>query len=118
MTILYTARDPFNPLYGDTMSWQSYIEWSKLHHLRELVSLDNMLCPLAFEPDYESEELYKYMPVDNGYGTDLFTSMDFVLSHLKDTPTYNFMAVIKEPNEECRDIALEGFDFQGYDLLD
>jgi len=118
MAIFYTAREPFNSQYGDGMSWQAYLEWSKLCHLRELVSLDNMLCPLAFKADYESEEIYKFMPVDNGYGTDLFASMDFVLSHLKDKVVYNFLAVIKEPGEECRHVAIDGFEFQGYDLLD
>lgn len=100
------------------MSWQFYKEWSKLSHLRELVSLDNILCPLAFKPDYKSEELYKYMPVENGYGTDLFTSSDFVLTHLKDKSIYNFLAVIKEPGEECKHIPMDGFEFLGYDLLD
>jgi hypothetical protein len=118
MIFWYTARNFFNQFYDDPMNWQSYKEWSRLLHLKELISLDDMLCELAFEIDRESEELYKYYIVDDYYGTDLFNSLDYVLSHVTGKKNFNLLTVVKEPGQECRNIELEGFEFVGYDLLD
>src|SRR6478672_8839663 len=118
MQFYYTARKPFNPsAENKIMSWRSYVEWSKIYHLKELVSLDNMLCELAMEVNYESEEVYNYMLVENGYATDLFNSLEFVLSKVENKSHFNLLTIIKEPAQECRNIVLDGFEFKGYELL-
>ena len=50
--IYYTALEIYDSQTGDEFSWEKYIEWSKLTHLRELVSLDGMLNGLAFKPNF------------------------------------------------------------------
>jgi hypothetical protein len=37
----------FDPASRD--DWQKYIEWSGLTQLREVITLDEILCPLAFD---------------------------------------------------------------------
>src|SRR4051794_7099825 len=43
MPVVYSAVKRFGPDSGE--SWQKYVEWSGLTHLREVVSLDLILCP-------------------------------------------------------------------------
>lgn len=58
MTFLYTIRGAFgNNCDKDGLSWVKYIEWSKLTHLNEVVTLDGMLNEDLIEPDY-NENLY------------------------------------------------------------
>ncbi|MBA2329740.1 MAG: hypothetical protein H0V91_08985, partial [Flavisolibacter sp.] len=118
MTFWYTAKNSFDPSYGDGSSWKKYIEGSKLTQLKEVVSLDTMLCELTFDPDYDNEELYKYIICDQHYVTDLFNSFDYVLKNVQDKSDFNLLALIKEPDQEYKNIDLKDFEFAGYDLLD
>jgi hypothetical protein len=43
MPVVYTAVQRFDPACGER--WQRFIEWSGLKQLREVVSLDLILCP-------------------------------------------------------------------------
>jgi len=84
MTFLYTARGAYDKNYDeDGMSWEKYIEWSKLTHLTELVSLDGMLNEILVEPDYEKAEDWDFIHVVGEYQTGFFVTLDFVLSRLK-----------------------------------
>ncbi len=116
MTFWYTAKNTYNPFFEDGTGWKKYIEWSKLTHLKELVSLDTILCELAFDPNYESEEIYKHIILDEHYVTDLFNSFNYVLKNVEGKSNFNFLAVVKEPEQECNNIFLNDFDFVGYDL--
>lgn len=118
MLFWYTARDIYSPSFKDGIGWAKYIEWSRLTHLKELVSLDSMLCGLSFQADYEKEEIYKYAIIDDGYTTDLFNSIDYVLQCVGNKSNFNLLAVVKEPNEDCKKFQLPEFDFLGYDLID
>ena len=61
-----------------------YIAWSKLFHLRELVSLDGILNSLAFMPDLDSEEEWQHIITDQGMVMFFFNSLDYVLDKVKD----------------------------------
>jgi hypothetical protein len=55
MIFLYTVRGTYDKNYDhDGMSWDKYIEWARLPHLTELVSLDGMLNEVLVEPDYDN----------------------------------------------------------------
>ena len=118
MIFWYTARNKFNETITEGFSWQKYIEWSKLLHLKELISLDSSLCDLAFEIDYEEEKLYDYLITDESSSTAMFNNLDFVISRVKNKSNVNLLTVVKEPNEECKFISLANFTFIGYDLID
>jgi hypothetical protein len=66
MPVLYTARGTYDKDFnGDGMSWSAYVEWSKLAHLRELVSLDGMLNEILVKPDYDNADDWNYIHVDD-----------------------------------------------------
>ena len=115
--IWYTARKTYDAEYGVEFSWDKYIKWSKLTHLIELVSLDGMLNGLAFEPNFDSKEDWKYFVIEEQMITQFFNSIDYVLEKTKDIKYYNLLAVIKEPDEAKMDLSTD-FDFIGYDLTE
>ena len=115
--VWYTAREIFDSEHGVDFSWDKYIEWSKLIHLTEVVSLDGLLNALVFKPDLSSEEDWKYIVRKERMITQFFNSMDYVLEKIKDKEYYNLLAVIREPNESKTDLSTD-FDFVGYDLTE
>jgi len=119
MTIYYTARGAFDQDYDPSgLSWKKYIEFSRLDHLVELVSLDGMLNEVLVEPDRNNEEDWECIVCDQEYETGFFTTLDFVLQRTKQMDRFNLVAVAIEPTQDCKDVLLDGFEFVGYDLVD
>ena len=119
MTFLYTARCKFDKTYdNDVVSWDEYIEWSKLTHLTELVSFDVTLNEILVDTYYEDAEDWDYIHVIEQNLTGFFTSLDFVLKRLNKKEKFNLLMVVLEPDQECIKIDVDGFEFVGYDLLD
>lgn len=113
-TILYTALERFTP--GDGETWNKFIEWSKLTSIKEIISLDNMLCHSAVEEysdtdwKYQSEEI-----TTHGY----FTELQHVINKKYDQKKIQIIALVRNPENEGWIIKLpEGFQFKGYDLID
>jgi hypothetical protein len=117
MTFYYTARGAYDKDY-DENAWQKYIDWSKLTHLKELVSVDSTLNELLVEPDRDNEEDWRCIVIDDYYETGFFTPLDYVLRKIKSREKFNLLAVVINPIEHCNDVKLENFEFLGYDLLD
>lgn len=115
MTFLYTARGTYDKTYDeDGMSWNKYIEWSKLTHLTELVSLDGMLNELLVEPDYyDNVDDWNFIHVVEQYQTGFSTTLDFVFKRLKAKDKFNLLTVVLEPDQDFSISALTncgGFD--------
>jgi hypothetical protein len=123
MTFLYAARDTYDE---DHASWQGYLQWSKLTHLKELVSLDGPLNGDLVEPDYDNGDDWNYIHVVDqshsgdvaGIQTGFYTSLDYVFKKLNTEKPCNLLTVVIEPDEDCRKVDLADFEFVGYDLLD
>lgn len=119
MEYLYTATESYGPDYdADGSSWSKYLEFSRLTHLTELISLDGMLNGLLFEPDRGDPGDWKFIVLDDVYETGLFNSLDYVLNHVTGKTKFNLLTVVKDPNAKCEEIIFDGFEFVGYDLLD
>jgi len=119
MTFLYTARGTYNKNFDeDGISWKKYIEWSKLTHLKELVSLDELLNENLVEPDYDNAEDWNFIHCEDSVPTDFFTTLDFVFKRLKVKNKFNLLTVLIEPDKDCKNINVENYEFVGYDLLD
>lgn len=123
MTFLHTARGTFDKTYDkDETSWDEYIEWSKLTHLTELVSLDGILNGNLVEPDYDNPDdwdcIHTVEHMVERYQTGFFTTLDFVLKRSKPRNKFNLLTVVFEPKQDCKDIKIEGYEFIGYELLD
>lgn len=118
MKILYTARGTFDEHYGKE-AWEDYLVWNKTPQMKECVTLDGSLGDLIFEP-YQTKEDWDFVDIDPDFEflTDLFTSHEYVLTKVDANTVFNFLAVVREPEEKCENIELDGFEFVGYDLLE
>jgi hypothetical protein len=118
MIFLYTARGTFDKTYDEgIMSWEKYIEWSRLTHLTEVVSLDGILNELLVEPDYDNADDWNFIYVVDQQQTGFFTTLDYVFKRLKAKHKFN-LTVVLVPDQDCKAIGVDGYEFVGYDLLD
>lgn len=119
MKFWHTARGTYDTYYDqDGLSWKKYIEWSQLSHLKEVVSLDMMLNELLVEADRNNAKDWDHIVTSHLYETGCFTDLDYVVKRMQKTPVFNLLTVTQEPTKECNSIAIEDFEFMGYDLLD
>lgn len=112
----FVAREPFGPDSGGR--WQSYLAWSGLTQLDELVSLDLSLCPDAVgAPD---EAYWDHRPgtelVLSGY---LVVNLPFLLTRLPNDLTANVLGLFLEQEARPMSETCElDFKFLGYDLVE
>jgi hypothetical protein len=119
VTFYYTARATYDKDFaGDGMSWNKFIQWSRLTQLTELVSLDGMLNEVLVAPDRNNTEDWKHIVMDENYETGLFTTLDYVLRKVECKGRFNLLTAVIEPIQDCKSIAINEFEFIGYDLLD
>ena len=114
MPVLYTAVERFDPADGER--WREYVEWSGLTHLREVVSLDLMLCPTRFRDltpgDWEHN-------VQEDYKIGLFHDLDHVVRRSAPAARASVLALMQNPTEaEVRSFTDPRFVFRGFDLVE
>lgn len=114
--VWYTARNIFSNEFEDGLAWKKYLDWSGLHQVEELVSLDGLLNDLAFEPDF-NEEIDQCVIIENKIG-EFFKTLEYVKSKSTEKLVYNLLAVIMEPNKSNKNRLVLEFDFIGYDLIE
>jgi hypothetical protein len=110
--LAYTAIETFDP--SDTEAWTKYIEWSGLHHLKEVISLDCMLCPSVIADVIDEDwnhKSYEYI------FHDLFTNLDYLQVRVTKQTKYQIIATVREP-ESAIEFPNSRFTFKGYDLID
>lgn len=111
---VFVARRRFSPDAGER--WRQYVAWSRLTQLREVVSLDGMLCPAM--PEELVPEDWKHN-VHADYQTTHFRTLDYLRRRLAGVSGINFLAILREPSSaELAGVALPQFVFVGFDLLD
>jgi hypothetical protein len=115
--IYYTALKHFDAETQNELNWNNYIKWSKLTQLKELVSLDGILNELIFQPELSSKYDQKHMVIDGEMLMPFFNSSAYVIEKVKGLERFNFLAIVKEPNNEKASLATD-FEFVGYELLD
>ena len=110
----YIATETFTPAHGP--AWASYVAWSGLRQLDEVVSLDPMLCPTLL-PQTRRE----YWPhiVNEDFMLNFFVSLDFLRGEIAGLPRHNLLCVYRNPVEApAAPEAPVTFEFMGYDLVD
>lgn len=114
MTALFTAVSRFDPNCGD--AWTKYVAWSGLTHLKEVVSLDGILCPAVIKELIDEDWQYN---VQEDYKVFLFRDVDYLLSRVADHDRVNFLAIMQNPTvEDIRSFTDRRFEFRGFDLVD
>ena len=110
--IWYIGLERFGPSDGE--NWSNYIKWSKLRQLRELVSLDGILCPPVVTQLIEEDWNYN---VHADYLCNFFIDLEYLLRRVAPYKNVQILAVSKGPIEMRSEIDRE-FNFCGYDLIE
>ena len=114
MPLLYSAVQRFDPACGE--SWEKFIEWSGLTQLREVVSLDLILCPTVFQELVPEDWQHN---VQEDYKTSLFHDLDYVLRRVAGEDRVNVLALMQNPTEgEVCSFSDPRFVLRGFDLVE
>jgi hypothetical protein len=114
MPVVYTAVKRFDPACGER--WHGFIEWSGLKQLREVVSLDLILCPTVFG-ELTAEDWRHNVQED--FKITLFHDLDHVLRRVAGDDRVNVLAVMQNPTDaDLRSFNDSRFVFRGFDLVE
>ena len=119
MRIGYTAVERFDKDHeSGEGGWDKYIEFSKIAHSNEIVSLDGLLCP-SFIKGGPSDEDWKHLFKEDLHDKDIFDDLNYLLKRVSGSNDFQILAVAKEPTEEeVRGFTADGFLLKGYDLIE
>jgi hypothetical protein len=112
---LYVVARRFDSEAG--YEWERYIAWSGLHHLKEVVSLDGMLCERS--PEDVADEDWPHI-VNEDFMLGYFTDLDYLLRRAQVAEgRTNLLCVYRNPVEPPSP-PQDRFNFQllGYDVVD
>lgn len=114
MPVLFTAVQRFDPSCGE--EWERYVEWSKLTHLREVISLDNILCENIFLQLTTEDWNHN---VQEDYKIHLFWDLDYVVERTAGNDRVNVLGAWQNPTmEDVKSFADPRFTFCGFDVVD
>ena len=113
MTVIYAASHRFDPVFAE--NWQGFLEWSGLNHLREVISLDGMLCPPFFQ-ELIAEDWNHNVHAD--FQTDFFVDLEYLVGRVGGDERANILAICKDPTPiELVTFTDPRFEFRGFDLM-
>jgi hypothetical protein len=116
MPVIYSAVKQFDPSCGD--KWTKFIEWCGLTQLREVISLDCILCPSVIVIDELTPEDWHYNVSEN-FICHLFRDLEYLLGKVAGSDRMNVLALMQNPTEEdVRAFNDNRFIFRGFDLLE
>lgn len=114
MPVIYSAVERFDPNCGER--WQDYIKRSGLTHLREVVSLDTILCPTIFGELADEDWQHN---IQEDYKLHLFRDLDYILGKVAGNDHITVLALMQNPtDEELGSFSDSRFVFRGFDLMD
>jgi hypothetical protein len=114
MEPVFVAKRRFDAGAGE--SWVGYVAWSGLSQLTELVSLDEILCPTVPETLIAADWEHN---VHADYQIRYFRSLEYLRRRVASEPRLNLLGVLQNPSVgDVERLALAGFEFVGFDLLD
>jgi len=109
----FTAIDLFTKKHP---GWDKYIQWSKLDHLDEVISIDCSLCPFVLS-ELNSEDWNNISEEKRFFG--LFKSADYCIRRFKDFDNTQVVAIQIEPSSSVEEDLFDSrFVFKGYDLVE
>src|SRR4026209_1102755 len=89
---LYIATERFDP--GRGLEWDRYVAWSGLTQLREVVSLDAMLCPRVVEEILPDDWDHS---VNEDFMLDYFTDLEYLVERIGGMAGRNLLCVYRNP---------------------
>jgi hypothetical protein len=114
MSIVYSVVKRFDPACGER--WQDFINWSGLTQLREIVSLDIILCPTVIRELTDEDWRHN---LQEEFKITLFRDLDYLLRRAGDLGQVNVLALIQNPApDELQLFSDRRFHFRGFDLVE
>lgn len=114
MAVVYSAVKRFDPACGE--EWRKYIEWSGLWQLREVISLDLILCPTYFKELIAEDWQHN---VQEDFKTNFFHDLDYVLRRVAGDDRMNILALMQNPTDaDLGSFTDPQFVFHGFDLVE
>jgi hypothetical protein len=110
MTPWFIATKRFTPEDGE--AWDSYIKWSGLTQLEELVSV---ALPTPLE---EIRDDYWDHIVQEQFMLRYFLDFDFLMNEVAGVQRKNVLCVFRNPQQPPVPPPVAEFEFMGYDLVD
>ena len=89
---VFAARRRFGPHHG--ARWREWVAWSGLTGVRELVSLDTILCPELPE-ELVTEDWEHNVHAD--YQIRQFRSLPYLARRVTETPDVHLLALLQNP---------------------
>lgn len=112
--VLFIATKRFDPAEGDM--WRSYCQWANIPALREVVSLDGILCEHLIT-DFTDEDWAHIVNADFRLG--YFRDLDYLLSRVSSVRRRNILGLYRNPQQHIESPPAAGeFTFLGYDLIE
>lgn len=110
----YVVVESFNKDEGE--AWRKYIEFSKLDHIEEVVTLDCLLCPDITEKD---KSINRDVLIYSNAWYNLVNDLEYIIGNYKLKLNKNILAIWKDPPKNCREkFKNDKFEFCGFDLID
>lgn len=115
MLVMYSAVKRFDPACGEP--WRDFLNWSGLSQLREIVSLDGILCPGIIEELTDEDWRHN---VQEDHKLHLFYDLEYLLGRVAGYERVNILALMQNPtdDDELRSFSDDRFVFSGFDLMD
>lgn len=111
--IWYAALKPFTP--ENEEAWSSYSDFAQLPQLREVVSLDILLCPNVLKELTDQDWEHN---IHEDFCTSYFRDFEYLHSRVAGE-VCNLLAIMNAPEEDPRaTFADPRFVFVGYDLVE
>ncbi|MFN0313946.1 MAG: hypothetical protein ACKVQA_02745 [Burkholderiales bacterium] len=110
----FIAKQKFGPKSQE--AWATYVRWSGLTQLDEVVSIDSTLNPVVLKE--MKSHYWPYVPNEHAmFG--LFADLGFLLKEIAQIPERNLLCVFLNPSEPpTPPQAPVRFEFLGYDLVE
>ena len=114
MKALFIATEKCDP--DDGSGWTKYCEWAKIPQLKEVVSLDGILCPHLVR-DFIDEDWQHN--VQENYRLNYFYDLNYLLGRISGVKRRNVLGLYRNPETHISEPPGAGdFKFAGYDLID
>jgi hypothetical protein len=114
MSVMYAAVARFDPSRG--AGWRSFVDWSQLRQLKEVVSLDGMLCPNVVE-ELTDEDWKHNVHADER--VCFFRDLDYLLEKVVENQSASILAIIPHPTPaDITSFTDSRFVFRGFDLIE
>ena len=112
--VLFIATEKFDAADGER--WRSYCEWAKIPALREVVSLDGLLCKHLITEFAEEDWLHI---VNADFRLEYFRDFDYLLRRVAAVQRRNILGLYRNPQLQIETPPVPAeFMFLGYDLIE